>query len=222
MLYEELFQISKVLLAEGDDERTPEVLLRRIVERCGAETGFVVVRKEGRERPAIGRCQPQPGGSAPQALDCHVNDGGSDKQTTDRIKRSKVLLGNVRGDSAHFMRSGDDAQGANRRQAECFRGSSYREIVGQQHRHRQLPAEQQTLPLSCLKPLQPMVQSELRDFDARQGVPLREGEHFSDRRRPRGLVPDALGDMELLKDREKRQATDFCEMDQWARVGDCG
>ncbi len=47
MLYEELFQISKLLLAEEDDERTPEVLLRRIVERCGAETGFVVVREEG-------------------------------------------------------------------------------------------------------------------------------------------------------------------------------
>ncbi|MEA2561938.1 MAG: two-component system, NtrC family, response regulator PilR [Acidobacteriota bacterium] len=46
-LYEELFQISKLLLAEEDGERTPEVLLRRIVERCGAETGFVVVREEG-------------------------------------------------------------------------------------------------------------------------------------------------------------------------------
>ncbi len=46
-LYEELFQISKLLLAEEDDERAPEVLLRHIVERCGAETGFVVVREEG-------------------------------------------------------------------------------------------------------------------------------------------------------------------------------
>ena len=46
-LYEELFQISKLLLAEEDDERAPEILLRRIVERCGAETGFVVVREEG-------------------------------------------------------------------------------------------------------------------------------------------------------------------------------
>jgi transcriptional regulator with GAF, ATPase, and Fis domain len=46
-LYEELFEISKLLLAEEDDERAPEVLLRRIVERCGAETGFVVVREEG-------------------------------------------------------------------------------------------------------------------------------------------------------------------------------
>jgi hypothetical protein len=43
MLYEELFQISKVLLAAGDEERTPEILLRRIVERCGAETGSCVM-----------------------------------------------------------------------------------------------------------------------------------------------------------------------------------
>ncbi|MFY9821469.1 MAG: sigma 54-interacting transcriptional regulator [Thermoanaerobaculia bacterium] len=41
--YEELFQISKLLLAEEDDERTPEILLHRILERCGAERGFVVV-----------------------------------------------------------------------------------------------------------------------------------------------------------------------------------
>ncbi len=47
MLYEDLYEISKLLLAEDDAERTPEVLLRRIVERCGAETGFVVVREEG-------------------------------------------------------------------------------------------------------------------------------------------------------------------------------
>src|SRR6185295_16521299 len=46
-LYRELVQISKLLLAEPDDERAPEVLLRRIVERCGAESGFVVVREEG-------------------------------------------------------------------------------------------------------------------------------------------------------------------------------
>ncbi|MFL6196572.1 MAG: sigma-54 interaction domain-containing protein [Thermoanaerobaculia bacterium] len=47
MLYEDLYQISKLLLAEDDAERAPEVLLRRIVERCGAETGFVVVREAG-------------------------------------------------------------------------------------------------------------------------------------------------------------------------------
>jgi transcriptional regulator with GAF, ATPase, and Fis domain len=46
-VYEDLFQISKLLLAEDDSERTPEILLRRIVERCGAETGFVVVREDG-------------------------------------------------------------------------------------------------------------------------------------------------------------------------------
>ena len=47
MLYEDLFEISKLLLAEDDAERAPEVLLRRLVELCGAETGFVVVREEG-------------------------------------------------------------------------------------------------------------------------------------------------------------------------------
>ena len=47
MLYEDLFEISKLLLAEDDAERAPEVLLRRLVERCGAETGFVVVREDG-------------------------------------------------------------------------------------------------------------------------------------------------------------------------------
>ncbi|HEY4590000.1 MAG TPA: Fis family transcriptional regulator, partial [Thermoanaerobaculia bacterium] len=45
--YEELFEISKLLLAEDDAERTPEILLRRLVERCGAETGFVVAREDG-------------------------------------------------------------------------------------------------------------------------------------------------------------------------------
>lgn len=45
--YEELFQISKLLLAEEDDERAPEILLRRIVASCSAETGFVVVREGG-------------------------------------------------------------------------------------------------------------------------------------------------------------------------------
>ncbi|HEV7505638.1 MAG TPA: hypothetical protein VGS07_12050 [Thermoanaerobaculia bacterium] len=47
MLYEDLYEISKLLLAEDDAERAPEVLLRRLVERCGAETGFVVVREDG-------------------------------------------------------------------------------------------------------------------------------------------------------------------------------
>jgi hypothetical protein len=50
VLYEELFQISKLLLAEEDDERTPEVLLRRIVERCGAETGFSRSRRSQYQR----------------------------------------------------------------------------------------------------------------------------------------------------------------------------
>jgi hypothetical protein len=47
VLYEDLYEISKLLLAEDDAERAPEVLLRRLVERCGAETGFVVVREDG-------------------------------------------------------------------------------------------------------------------------------------------------------------------------------
>src|SRR3954464_10702857 len=45
--YEELFEISKLLLAEDDAERAPELLLRRLIELCGAETGFVVVREDG-------------------------------------------------------------------------------------------------------------------------------------------------------------------------------
>ncbi len=47
MLYEDLYAISKLLLAEDDAARAPEVLLRRIVLQCGAETGFVVVREDG-------------------------------------------------------------------------------------------------------------------------------------------------------------------------------
>jgi hypothetical protein len=47
VLYEDLYEISKLLLAEDDAERAPEVLLRRLVEHCGAETGFVVVREDG-------------------------------------------------------------------------------------------------------------------------------------------------------------------------------
>src|SRR5262245_59659080 len=48
--YQELFRISKLLLAGPDDERAPELLLSRIVQVCGAETGFVVVREEGSYR----------------------------------------------------------------------------------------------------------------------------------------------------------------------------
>jgi Nif-specific regulatory protein/two-component system response regulator HydG len=46
-LYEELYRIAKVLLAEEDYERTTETLLRRVVERTGAESGFLVVREDG-------------------------------------------------------------------------------------------------------------------------------------------------------------------------------
>jgi transcriptional regulator with GAF, ATPase, and Fis domain len=55
-LYEELFEISKLLLAEEGSERAAETLLRRLVERCGAESGFLVVREEGsyRQRFEVG------------------------------------------------------------------------------------------------------------------------------------------------------------------------
>src|SRR5947209_1492566 len=45
--YEELYEISKLLVAEDDAERAPELLLKHLVEQCGAETGFVVVREDG-------------------------------------------------------------------------------------------------------------------------------------------------------------------------------
>ena len=51
MLYEDLYEISKLLLAYDDAERAPEVLLRRLVERCGAETGLCR-RPRGRLLPA--------------------------------------------------------------------------------------------------------------------------------------------------------------------------
>ena len=44
-VFEELFRISKILLSEEDDENTAERLLRRVVERTGAERGFIVVRE---------------------------------------------------------------------------------------------------------------------------------------------------------------------------------
>jgi transcriptional regulator with GAF, ATPase, and Fis domain len=43
----ELFEISKILLAESDYERLTEVLLRRILQAAGADRGFLVVREEG-------------------------------------------------------------------------------------------------------------------------------------------------------------------------------
>ena len=44
--YETLFRIAKLLLAEEDDETTPERLLERVVEQTGAERAFIVVRDE--------------------------------------------------------------------------------------------------------------------------------------------------------------------------------
>jgi Nif-specific regulatory protein/two-component system response regulator HydG len=49
-LYDELFEIAKVLLAEEDYERATETLLRRVVERTGADSGLLVVREEGSYR----------------------------------------------------------------------------------------------------------------------------------------------------------------------------
>ncbi|HEY0782855.1 MAG TPA: sigma 54-interacting transcriptional regulator, partial [Thermoanaerobaculia bacterium] len=46
-LYRELFEISKILLAEEGSERTAGTLLRRILERSGAQRGFLVVREDG-------------------------------------------------------------------------------------------------------------------------------------------------------------------------------
>jgi len=119
------------------------------------------------------------------------------------------------------VRLGDDSQGADGSQVEGLGGSAYREVVGQQQGRGKLRAEQEALPVSCLQPFQPMLCRESGDLVSLKGVTLRECEHGPDRRRPVGLLPDALGDVEVLEDREEGQATDFREMDQWAGVGDC-
>jgi transcriptional regulator with GAF, ATPase, and Fis domain len=49
-LYQDLFQISKLLLAAGSSERTAELCLARLVEGTGAAAGFLVVREEGSYR----------------------------------------------------------------------------------------------------------------------------------------------------------------------------
>jgi transcriptional regulator with GAF, ATPase, and Fis domain len=46
-LYAELFEVSKILLAAQDSRETAAVLLRRLVERTGAERGFLVMREGG-------------------------------------------------------------------------------------------------------------------------------------------------------------------------------
>ena len=40
-----MYEISKVLLDEDDDRRTPEQLLRRVLEQTGATCGFIVIRE---------------------------------------------------------------------------------------------------------------------------------------------------------------------------------
>jgi Nif-specific regulatory protein/two-component system response regulator HydG len=46
-LYPSLLQIAKILLSEDDDERAPEILLRRVLEATGADRGFIVVSEGG-------------------------------------------------------------------------------------------------------------------------------------------------------------------------------
>jgi Nif-specific regulatory protein/two-component system response regulator HydG len=46
-LYRSLHAIAKLLLSEDDDDRTPELLLRRVLEAVEGERGFIVVREEG-------------------------------------------------------------------------------------------------------------------------------------------------------------------------------
>jgi transcriptional regulator with GAF, ATPase, and Fis domain len=46
-VYAALFEIAKLLLSE-DEEKTAEILLRRVLEHTGAERGFIVVREDGK------------------------------------------------------------------------------------------------------------------------------------------------------------------------------
>jgi len=50
-LYQELFEVSRLLLSEGETERAGEALVQRVVEACGAEAGFLVVREDGSYQP---------------------------------------------------------------------------------------------------------------------------------------------------------------------------
>jgi Nif-specific regulatory protein/two-component system response regulator HydG len=50
----ELFEVSKVLLAESDSDKTTEIVLRRLVETAGADRGFVVVREDGAFEQKLG------------------------------------------------------------------------------------------------------------------------------------------------------------------------
>jgi hypothetical protein len=47
-LYRSLYEMSRLLLAQPDGERTAEILLTRLVESVGAERGF----RDGRAVPA--------------------------------------------------------------------------------------------------------------------------------------------------------------------------
>src|SRR5258708_7823554 len=39
-----LLEIAKIILSEDDDQRTPEIILRRVLEFTGASRGFIVVK----------------------------------------------------------------------------------------------------------------------------------------------------------------------------------
>lgn len=83
-----------------------------------------------------------------QPLDRQIHDGLCDKEAADFVELSEVVLGSFNGNPAHLVRFGNDAQRANGSESETPRGSSHREIVGQQQRHRKLRTEQEALPLS--------------------------------------------------------------------------
>lgn len=108
------------------------------------------------------------------------------------------------GDPAHAVSSGDDAQGADGSQTEALCGSTHGEVVGQEYRHAEERAEQEAFPFSCLELLQSVLSCKAIDVLRLEGVPLRESELFSDRRRPVCLAPYSLGDVERLEDREER------------------
>lgn len=133
-----------------------------------------------------------------------------------------MAFGSVAGNPAHLVRLGDDSQRANRSQTKDLRGSSHRQIVGQQYRHRKLRAQQEALPLSCLEFFQLMVRREPRYLFDLKSVPIGEGELFADCCGPLRLAPHTLGNVELVENRQEGEATDFREVDQGTGIGDSG
>ncbi len=72
-------------------------------------------------------------------------------------------------------------------------------------------------PQSLQKPL---LRGELLHLLAQNGVPVGATELGADGGRPLRLQQDALGYVELVEDREKREAADLGEMDQGTRIDD--